>query len=58
MASSRVFKILNVAEKNDAAREISRIMGGGRVERVYFYYNRKKAAAIYYYYFTTERGLF
>ena len=45
MASSRVCKILNVAEKNDAAREISRIMGDGRVQRVQCY-NEQKAAVI------------
>ena len=34
MANPRVCKVLNVAEKNDAAREISKIMAGGRVQRV------------------------
>jgi hypothetical protein len=31
---ARQCKILNVAEKNDAAREISKVMAGGRVQRV------------------------
>ena len=31
---ARQCKILNVAEKNDAARELSKVMAGGRVQRV------------------------
>ena len=31
---STTTKILNVAEKNDAARELSRIMSRGRAQRV------------------------
>ena len=33
-AGSRTCKVLNVAEKNDAARELSNVMARGRVQRV------------------------
>ena len=33
---ARQCKILNVAEKNDAARELSKVMAGGRVQRVIY----------------------
>ena len=34
MAAAPTCKVLNVAEKNDAARELSNIMAGGRARRV------------------------
>ena len=34
MAAQRQCKVLNVAEKNDAARELSKVMSRGRFNRV------------------------
>ena len=34
MAGARQCKVLNVAEKNDAARELAKIMSRGRFQRV------------------------
>ena len=36
MAAQRQCKVLNVAEKNDAARELSKVMSRGRFNRVRF----------------------
>ena len=34
MSGSRLCKVLNVAEKNDAAKELSNVMSRGRFNRV------------------------
>ena len=44
---ARQCKILNVAEKNDAARELSKVMAGGRVQRVNLWFSAHIAGGIF-----------
>ena len=44
---ARQCKILNVAEKNDAARELSKVMAGGRVQRVNRWFSAHIAGGVF-----------
>ena len=49
MAGSGFCKVLNVAEKNDAARELANIMARGRAQRVRKLYSCKNLNIIFFF---------